>query len=177
MLGCVSVTALNNPMATKAPPCSQEPRRRAGHLRPRLQPPLREGRLLPCGPSSARRCSHSPGLGSGQMLHQDRPPSGMKKSFNAVHHAIHTKMIAKLAPPTGVPSNPARMVKINPASVTICARSCSQRPRSTVRINGTRAASHRFMRVSIQDQTSRQAGSVPQLSIRQHSRLHLIFRS
>ena len=127
--GWVRVTALNRPMTTNAPACSQMPRRRWGQRLPKPQ-------RLPWGPSSAPRWSHSPGIGSGHRLHQARPPSGIKASLSAVHHAIQTKMMAKLAPPTGVPNSPTRIVKTKPAKAPACARNCGQRLRTKARITG-----------------------------------------
>jgi hypothetical protein len=56
-------------------------------------------------------------MGIGQILHQERPPKGMKNNLSALHQAIHTKIIAKLWLPTTGPNKPAKIVKTNPARV------------------------------------------------------------
>ena len=89
MRGCVSTTALQTATAEKAPFCNQMLLSRVGHAR--LNPtPSRVGR------SRAPCCSHSPGIGIGQMPHQPRPKNGSATSIMMVHHAIQTSTMPKL---------------------------------------------------------------------------------
>lgn len=89
MRGCVSTTALQTATAEKAPFCSQMFLKRAGHAFFSPAPFRRGVRNAPC-------CSHSPGIGIGQMLHQPRPKNGSATSIMIVHHAIHTSTMPKL---------------------------------------------------------------------------------
>ena len=124
--------ALNRPISRNAPACSQAPRSFFGQRR---FSPNRLRVFCRMPPD----CSHSPGSGMGQMLHQDFPPKGIKTSLRALHQAIQTKIMAKLWLPTGEPNSPAAMVKAKPARVSRRSRSCGSRRSKSGRSQGMRA--------------------------------------
>src|SRR3972149_6094753 len=96
--GRVKITALKLATARKAKFCTQILRRDFGQTLPRVkgERPLRSIR-------EPRRCAHSPIAGMGHMVHQARAPTGMSSMMSRAHQTIHTKMMEKLALPTGGP--------------------------------------------------------------------------
>ncbi len=122
IIGRVRITMLNTARIEKAPFCSQMLRNTLGNRRPDL-----EELLFLFGPSTALFCSHSPGIGIGQMAHHPRPKNGTATRIKAAHQAIHTATMLILRFPTGVPKKPARMAIKNPPRRAARMINCGQR--------------------------------------------------
>ncbi len=108
-LGWVSTTALKSARMTKPKFWSQILRNRRGQRRLSPLPVIRLS-----GPRTVPFCSHSPGIGIGQMLHHPRPKIGTPIRMSAAHQPIHTAMMAKLRLPTTVPIKPVVMANRKP---------------------------------------------------------------
>src|SRR3972149_6252773 len=81
-------------------------RRGLGHSHPKEVGRPDEGAI------TARLCTHSPTAGMGHIVHQARAPRGMRNMMSKAHQTIQTKMMEKLALPTGVPKRPVRMTRV-----------------------------------------------------------------
>ncbi len=68
-------------------------------------------------PACRARCHHSPITGSGQTVHQIRPPSGTSRMIRADSHSTQMIIGPALRPATFVPNSPARMMNQKTPSI------------------------------------------------------------